>query len=118
MLGADSDTWDGAIGEDKNGIDGADLNLGLNPLPLELVLLETARIGEPRRVEDANLGKRLCTLTMFTNVGAYHYAVLAFKFVYVGGVRLALARAALLVGTVENVKVVIITVIAGKDNGN
>ena len=95
------------------------LDLGRNALPVELVLLRTTSISQSRGVEDANLGKRLCTLTMFTNVDAYHYAVLACKFVNVGGVRLALvARTALLVGTVENVKVIIISVIAGKDIGN
>ena len=86
---------------------------------MELVLLNTADVGQPRCVEDANLGKRLCILTMFINVGAYHYAVLALKFVNAGRVRLALvARTALLVGTVENVKVIIISVIAGKNIGD
>ena len=56
---------------------------------------------------------------MFTSVGAYHYAVFALKFVNAGGVRLALvARTLLLVGVVENGKVIIISVISGKDIGD
>ena len=51
---------DGAIGEDQNGTDELDvrLDLRLNPLVMDLVLLKTARMSQPRCVEDANLGKR------------------------------------------------------------
>jgi hypothetical protein len=70
IVGADSDARDGAIGEDENGSDGVDvlLDLSRNALLVELVLLKTASVGQPRRVEDANLGKRLRILTMFKNL--------------------------------------------------
>ena len=57
--GAGRHLRNGAIGEDKNGTDELDvrLDLGLNYLVMELVLFRTARMSQPRRVEDANLGK-------------------------------------------------------------
>ena len=123
IVSADSDTRDSSIGKDKNGIDGIDMFLdqGRNTFLVELVLLKTTSVSQSRGVEDANLGKMLCTLTMFTNLGAYHDAVLALKFVNAGGVRLALVAvivAVLLVGMVESVKVIIISVIAGKNIGD
>ena len=75
--GADSDAGYSAIGEDENGGDGVDvlLNLSCNILLVELVLLSTASVSRPGRVEDANLGRRLCLVIKST--GAYHYAVVA-----------------------------------------
>ena len=57
--GACSHPWHGAIGEDKNGTGELDvrLDLGLSPLVMELVLVKTACMSQPRRVDDANLGK-------------------------------------------------------------
>jgi len=71
------------------------------------------------QIEDANLGKRLGILTTLINASAYRYAVLAHEFVKADRVGLALVvRTTLLVGAVENVKVVVINAIAGKDIGN
>jgi hypothetical protein len=67
IVRADSDAGDGAIGEDQNGSDRVDvlLDLSRNAPLVELVLLETASVGQPRRVENANLRKRLRLPTMF-----------------------------------------------------
>ena len=61
MPGADGGTRDGAIGKRENCSDRVDVLLGLsrNTLPVKLVLLKLVSAGEPRCVEDANLGKRL-----------------------------------------------------------
>jgi len=40
------------------------VDLGINILLVEFVLLNTASVGQPRRVEDANLGRRLHILKM------------------------------------------------------
>jgi hypothetical protein len=49
----------------------------------------------------------------------YHYAILARQFVKAGRVGLALVvRTTSLVGTVENVEVVVINVVASKDIGD
>jgi len=54
-----------------------------------------------------------------TSAGAYRYAVLAPKFVKAGRVGLTLVvRATLLVGTVENIEVITVDVVTGKDIGN
>jgi len=54
-----------------------------------------------------------------TNAGTYRYAVFARKFVKAGRVGLTLVvRATSLVGTVENVEVITISVVTGKDIGN
>ena len=52
IVGTDSDTWDSAIGENENSSDGVDvlLDLGRNTFLMELVLLNTAGVGQPRRV--------------------------------------------------------------------
>ena len=121
IVSADRDTWNGAIGKDEDCTDGIHmlLDLGRNTLLVELVLLKATSIGQPRRVKDANLGKRLAIITMPTDSGAYHDAILARKFVNAGGVGLALVgRTTLLVGTVENVEVVTSSVIPGKNIGN
>jgi hypothetical protein len=56
---------------------------------------------------------------MFTNAGTYHYAVIARKVVNVGGFGLALVtRTTLLVGGIENVKVVVINVVAAQYIGD
>ena len=62
-----SDVRDGAIGKDENGSGGIDmaLDLSYNALPLECVLLEMMGVGEPRCVENANLGKMISLHTMF-----------------------------------------------------
>ena len=63
IVSANGDTRDGTIGEDKNGSDRVYvlLDLGRNTPLVELVLLNTPSVGQPRGVEDANLGKRLYT---------------------------------------------------------
>jgi len=103
--GADVDAWDGAIGKDKNGIDGVDmlLNPSNNILLVGLVLLNTASVGQPRSVEDANLGKQSGILTMLKHAGTYNYAVGARNFVKAGRVGLTLTfRTTFLVGAIED----------------
>ena len=119
IVGADSDPRDGAIGEDKDRSDRVDvvLDLSRNTPLVELVLLNTASVGQPRRVEDADLGQRLCLLTK--NTGAYHYAVVTRDFVKTGRIGLALIiRTTLLIRVIENVEVVVINVFAENDIGN
>ena len=121
MVGAGSEAWDGAIGEDKDGSDGIGvfLDLGRNTFLLKLGLLKVMGVGQSRGVEDTNLGKPLCAITMPIDAGAYHYVVLAREFVKAGGVGLALVgRTTLLVGMVENVKVITSSVIPGKHIGD
>ena len=66
-----------------------------------------------------NLGKLLFILITFIYSYTYHYAILARKFVKSGGVGLALAVGTTsLVGIVENVKVVVVNVVASKDIGD
>jgi len=45
------------------------LDLGDNALLVELVLLDTASVGQPRGVDYTDLGKRLHILIILTNVG-------------------------------------------------
>ena len=61
MVGADTDAREGTIRENENGSEGTDMLLELffNTSPVELVLLKAASVGQPRRVEDANLRRRL-----------------------------------------------------------
>ena len=76
-------------------------------------------IGEPRCVENANLGKMISLYTMFETYETHHYAVLACKFVKARRFGLALVvRTTLLVGAVYGVEVVVINVVAVKDIGN
>jgi len=106
ITGANVETWDGAIGEDENGIDGVDMLLDLsnNIRLVVLVSRKAASVGQPRCVEDVNLRKRSRILTMSKNTGTYTYAVGARKFVKVGRVGLTLAfRTTFLVGVIEDV---------------
>jgi len=63
VINADGTARDGAIDEDENDSDG----VGVLPyqirdtLLVELVMLNTASIGQPRCIEDANLGEVLHT---------------------------------------------------------
>jgi len=61
IIGADSDSRDSTIGEDENCSERLDvlLDLSRNATLVELVLLNTASVGQPGCVEDADLGKRL-----------------------------------------------------------
>lgn len=65
--------WDGAINEDENGSHGAGLILDLsyNALLMNLVLLKAASVGQPRRVEDANVEDKLHVLTTLTSNNSY-----------------------------------------------
>jgi len=95
------------------------LDLSLNTLLVELVLFNPAGVSETRCVKDANLGRMLCILTTFIYAYTYHYAVLARKYVKDGGVGLALVVGTTsLVGIVENVKVVVVNVVASNDIGD
>jgi len=56
---------------------------------------------------------------MFTNCRTHHYTILARKLVKAGRVSLALVvGTTALVGMVENIEVVVINVVAGKDIGD
>jgi len=104
MASADSGTRDSAIGEDENGSDRVDmlLNLSGDTLLVQLVLLRTASVGKPRRVDDAN-----------------HYSVTAREFVKADRAGLTLIfRIALFVSVVEEVEVVVLNVVADKDIGD
>ena len=113
-VGTNSDAWDGAIGEDENGSDrvGMLLDLSSNALLGGLVLRNTASIGEPGRVKDANLRKWLPLLTTFTNAGTHHYAVIAHKFVNAGRFGFLLG------GGLGDSKVIVINVVTVKDIGD
>jgi len=121
IVGTDSHAWDSAIGKDDNRSDGVDVHIDLSrdTLFVELVLLDATGVGQARRVEDADLGKRLRLLTTFTNAGTYHHAVVASKLVKARRVGLALViRTTLLVGMIENVEAVMINAVAGKNIGD
>ena len=83
-VGTNSDPWGGAVGQDENGSDivGVLLHLSNQAFLGELVLQNTASIGEPRC--DRDLSKRLPLLTTFTKAGTYLYEVIAHKFVNAG----------------------------------
>ena len=117
-VGTNSDPWGGDIGEDENGSDGVYVFLDLtgNGFLRGFVLQNTAGIGEPRCVDDANLRKRLSLLTTFTNAGTYHHAIITLKFVNAGRFGSALVPT-LLVGGLRDFKVVVINVLAVKDIG-
>ena len=73
-------------------------------------------VGQPRGVEYTDLEKRLRIVITFTNVGTYCYAIGALKFVKVRRVGLALVvRTTSLVGMVENIEFIMITIVTGKD---
>ena len=115
----DSEPRGGAIGKDKNRSDRVDvlLDLSCNTVLVELVLTNTAHVGQPRRVEDADLGKSLCPL--IRNTGAYHYTVVARDFDKVARVGLTLIIiTTLLVRVIEDIEIVVINIFAGKDIAN
>ena len=121
IIGANSHSWDSAIGEDENGSDCVDILLDLSDdaLLVEFVLLNTTGVSQPRCIEDADLGTRLRLLITFTNTGTYHYAVVATKLVKARQLGLALViRTTLLVGMIEDVEVVMVNVVAGKNIGD
>ena len=79
-------------------------------------MLKMAGVGEPRCVENANLGKNISLHTTFEIPDTHHCAVLARK-----ARRFGLApvvRTILLVGVVWGVGVVVVDVVAVKDIGN
>ena len=118
IVGADSDPRDGSISEDKNRSDRIEmlLDLSCNAPLMEFVLLNTAGVGQPGCVEDADLGERLCLLNK--NTVAYHFAVGARDFVKAGRVGLTLIiRTTLLICAIEDVEIVV-TNVADKDIGN
>ena len=86
---------------------------------MELVLLDTMSVGQPRGVDYTDLGKRLYILITYTNVGTYRHSIVARKFVQVGRVGLALVvRTTSLVGTIEYVEVIIINIVSNEDIGD
>jgi hypothetical protein len=108
------------MSKDENGSDGVNvlLNLSRNTLLVEFVLLDTASVGQSRRVEDPNLGKGYAFFYI-QNALTYHYVVLARKFVKTGQGGLTLvAGTTWLVAAVEDSEVVVINVIADKDIGD
>jgi len=118
IIGANSNARDSAIGEDENGSNGVDvLRYQIrDTLLVELIVLNTASIGQSRCIEDANLTKMLRIRTTVINTSTYHYSVLACEFVEVGRIGLALVvRTTLLVAMVKGVVIVVIDVVAMKD---
>ena len=121
MFSANGDARDSAIGEDKNGGGRVDLflDLGRNGILLLLIFLRTASVGEPRRVEDPNLGKRLQMPTTSVNTVTYNYAVRAREIISAGFLGpTPVIRTTPLVLAIENFKVEVINVVSGKDIGN
>jgi len=122
MVGTDGDARTGAIRKDEHGSDGADVRLDLsrNTVLLGLVLLRTASVGEPWRVQDANLGKSLHTLVTSTaGESTHHHAVAARKLIEVGRFGLTLIMSTtLLILVIKDFKVVVINVVAVKDIGD
>jgi len=95
------------------------LELSENTPFVDLVLLDTLSVGQPRGVDYTDLGKRLQIFITFTNVGTYLHAIVARKFVKAGRVGLALvAGTTSLVGTVEYVEVIFIDVVSNEDIGD
>jgi len=108
IVGANSEAWNGTIGEDENGIDGVDvlLNFDGDILLVVLVVVNTTSVGESRGVEDANLGKMLRIPDTPQKAATYSYAIGAGKFIQMRIVGLTLViRTALLVGTIEDLVV-------------
>ena len=95
------------------------LDLSSDTLLLELVLPNIASVSQAGRVEDTDLRKRLHGLTTLRNIGTYHHAVVAPKFVQANrnGPRL-ITQTTALVGAVEGFEVVVINILAGKDIGD
>ena len=95
------------------------LDLSCDTFLLELVLPNIACVSQPGRVENADLRRRLRELTTLRNVGTYHNAVVARKFVKASrnGLRVII-QTIVLVGAVEDFEVVVINIIAGKDIGD
>ena len=81
--------------------------------------MDTASIGESRRVEDANLRERSHFFIIFTDTQTYQHAILTCKFVNTGRVGLTLAGGTtLLVFLVDVAEVVVIKGCASKDIGD
>ena len=121
IISADSNARDSAIGKDENGSDGVDVLLDFirDTFLVDFILLNTSGVGQPRCIKNANLGKRLYTVTMFTSAITYYYAVFARKFVKSRGVGLALVVGTTsLVGLVKGIGVVVIDVFAVKNIGD
>jgi hypothetical protein len=117
IVGTDSNPRDSAISKDENGSDGVDvlLNLSSNILLVDLVLLNTASVGQPRCVEDANLGRRLRTRYV-QSASTHHNSAVAHKFVKAGRVGLTLIAGTLsFVAAIEDFEVVAINIVADKD---
>jgi len=84
---------------------------------MEFVLLNIADVGQPRRIEDAKLGRGY--LYSRNNIDAYHYTVFVPELINTGGVSLTLIiRTTLLVDVVEDLEVVVINVISDKSIGD
>jgi len=95
------------------------LDLSRNILPMELVLLNTASIGQPRRVEDANLVTGLGQFPTLKAAGTHPYIIAAPEVIELGRVGLTLTRRTTsFVGLVKGVEVIIIDVVAAKDIGD
>ena len=94
-------------------------DLGCNTLLLEFVFPNIAGVSQPGRVEDADLWERLCVFNPSRNVGTYHCAVVARKFVKASRISLRVTiQTTVLVGVVEDFEVVVIDILASKDIGD
>ena len=95
------------------------LDLSGNILLVEFILLNTPSVGQPRCVEDTNLGKRSQKFIKFKRDKTYHRATFALKFIKPGRVGLTLvSRTAPLITVVEDCVVVVINIVANEDIGD
>ena len=95
------------------------LDLNRNILPVELILLNTASIGQSRCVQDANLAKSSGVFSAMQNAGAHQYTIAALKLIKLGRVGLTLTgRTTLFVGVVKGLEVIVIYVLAAKNIGH
>ena len=92
------------------------LDLNRITLFVEFVLLNTARVGQPRSIRGCEPWKGLRIPTTFGNAAIYHYSVLARKFIEAGRVGLTLVgRTTLFVSVVKDFEVVVVNVVASKE---
>ena len=107
------------MGEDKNSINKVEVlfNISYDTLLVDLVLLNTTNVGQPRCVEDTDLRKKLWPPHCAKNPRSYQYPIGARNFVKVGRPNLLISTSSFWYA-VENIEVVMIDVVAKKDIGN
>ena len=82
-----------------------------NALLVDLVLLKVAGAGQPGRVEDANLGRRLHLFPTLKNAATHQYSLFAHKFVKPSRLGPTLiAKNTSFVGVVKDVEVIVVNI--------